>query len=153
RSSAGVSASATTVTVAPAARQRSTLRSAAGSPPTTTHGRPSKRRKTAWVRIPKMLPDASGPRNTGPARTAARSGATRDLQDLAGADVVALDAVGGPQARDADLVALCDLAERVAAADSMRGRRSTPARATRRDRRRRGTRRDPHDPLLGAELR
>src|SRR5437762_1437849 len=58
---------ATTVTSAPASAHPLALATAGASPPTITQRRPSRRRKTGWVRIrPGIVPDAQGRGNAGP---------------------------------------------------------------------------------------
>src|SRR5262245_59305727 len=98
-----------TVTVAPAARQACTFVAAAASPPTTTQSRPSRRRKTGWVRI----------------RPAMLSGlvlrVADDLQHLTGPDRRRLaETVHAPEALDAHAMLARDVRQRLPLAHAMR---------------------------------
>src|SRR5438132_4989833 len=71
-----LSSGATTVTSAPASTHALALTRAGASPPTTTQRRPSRRRKTGWVRIrPGIVPDAQSAGNACAWDPAARRGA------------------------------------------------------------------------------
>src|SRR5262245_1686036 len=101
------------MTSAPAARHDSTLLSIAPSPPTATHGRPSRQRNTGCVRIrAAMLPEAHRPQNgpTPGAHGAASEVSGRwDAQHLSGAYLVAgPEPVGKTQRLHADAIAFGD---------------------------------------------
>src|SRR5437867_8702613 len=109
---------ATTVTSAPASAHPLALATAGASPPTITQRRPSRRRKTGWVRIrPAIVPEAKSPRNMRRNGLLRRAG---DLQHLTGVELPCLaDPVRPAEALHAHPVRARDVRERLPGPDAV----------------------------------
>src|SRR5947207_7882056 len=110
-----MSSGATTVTTAPARWQVIAFPAAATSPPTITQCRPSRRRKTGWVRIRRgIVPDGEGCGNRAETRLRRVLG-NRDAQTLPRTEHAPLaEPVHVAEARDAHPVSMGDVGQRLA---------------------------------------